>query len=395
MTPRISDRISNRIPDRILGIQGPMVPIIADLIQKHPGTVSLGQGVVHYGPPPEVGRTIERFFDDPKNHLYTPDWGIPSLVESLAKKLTADNAIDLSDRSVIVTAGANMGFVNAVLALTDPGDEVILLAPFYFNHEMAIQLAGCVPRIVHTDQRLIPNLEAIDAAVNRKTRAVVTVSPNNPTGVTYPAATLRAVNDLCRERGIFHISDEAYEYFVYDDAEHYSPASGPGSSNHTVALYSLSKSYGFASWRVGYMVVPADLFDPVMKIQDTNVICAPAISQHAAVTCLEVGSAYCRGFLGELAAVRGLALDALQELGDAVTVPSSDGAFYVYLRVNRPLDPLELTRRLIAQHGVAVIPGSAFGSADQCYLRVSYGALKKDQVHEGIGRLVSGLRTII
>ena len=161
-----------------------------------------------------------------------------------------------------------------------------------------------------------------------------------------------------------------------------------------MTLYSFSKAYGLASWRVGYMVVPEHLFESVMKIQDTNVICAPAISQHAALACLQVGSAYCRGHLEEFAEVRQLVLDALHSLGDLVTVPMARGAFYVYVKVRRPIDSSDLVQRLIAEHKVAVIPGSAFGSADGCYLRVSYGALRPSRVREGIGRLVAGLEQI-
>ncbi|MFT5390986.1 MAG: aspartate/methionine/tyrosine aminotransferase [Gammaproteobacteria bacterium] len=386
--------MSPQLPTRIRAIQAPVVPIIAGLIAEHPGTISLGQGVVHYGPPAEAAQVFTSFMDEPRNHLYTPDWGMAPLVSALTEKLRADNGIDMSGKSVVVTAGANMGFLNSMLAITDPGDEVIILAPYYFNHEMAIRLAGCTPIIVSTTVDLTPDLKAIEAAIGPRTRAVVTVSPNNPTGVTYPPATLSAVNALCGSARIFHISDEAYEYFVYDDARHHSPASDSASAEHTVSLFSLSKSYGFAGWRVGYMVVPDALFEPVMKVQDTNVICAPVISQHAALTCLQAGREYSAGFMPELVEVRGLVLAALEGLGNLVTVPAANGAFYVYLRVNADLDAFELARRLIVEHQVAVIPGTAFGSHDGCYLRVSYGALKKQAVNEGIGRLVDGLARI-
>ena len=142
------------------------------------------------------------------------------------------------------------------------------------------------------------------------------------------------------------------------------------------------------------MVVPDVLFEPVMKVQDTNVICAPVVSQHAALACLEVGSAYPRSFLPGLEEVRSLALEGLRTLGDRVSLAKSDGALYIYLRFNRPFDSFEVCRALIRDHAVAVVPGSAFGSADECYLRVSYGALDKASVAEGIGRLAEGLKTL-
>src|SRR4029079_4181773 len=121
----------------------------------------------------------------------------------------------------------------------------------------------------------------IAGAITDRTRAVVTISPNNPTGAVYPAEALREVNALCRERGIYHIHDEAYEYFIFGSVPHFSPASIEGAPPHTISLFSLSKAYGFASWRIGYMVAPAALVDPIRKIQDTILICAPVISQFA------------------------------------------------------------------------------------------------------------------
>ncbi len=211
-------------------------------------------------------------------------------MELIATKLKTENGIELgNERQVIVTAGSNMGFLNAVLAITSPGDEVILQTPYYFNHEMAIAIAGCRAVPVSTDANYQLRLEAIQQAITERTRAIVTISPNNPTGVVYSEADLRAVNYLCTSRGIYHITDEAYEYFTYDDSKHFSAGAIPGSVDHTISLYSLSKAYGFASWRIGYVVVPIHLFDAMMKIQDTNVICPPVISQYAALGALQVG----------------------------------------------------------------------------------------------------------
>ncbi len=175
-----------------------------------------------------------------------------------------------------------MAFFNAVLAIADPGDEIILLAPYYFNHEMALAMLNCRARVVPLDRDYQIDIEAVRGAVNEKTRAVVTISPNNPSGAVYPRAALTAINALCRERGLYHIHDEAYEYFIYDGAEHFSPGSLPGAGEHTISLYSLSKAYGFASWRIGYMVAPEPMFEAIRKAQDTILICPPVVSQYAA-----------------------------------------------------------------------------------------------------------------
>jgi len=377
-------------------VQTPVIPVVGRLIRDNPGTISLGQGVVHYPPPPQAMEEVARFAAEPDNHKYRLVDGIPALLDRIRRKLASDNRIELTaEHSVVVTAGGNMAFMNAVLAVTDPGDEVILLAPYYFNHEMAVAMAGCRATVVATDESYQPVPERIAAAITPHTRAVVTVSPNTPTGAVYAETTLRAINDLCRDRGIYHIHDEAYEYFTYDGARHVSPASFGGSAAHTIALFSLSKSFGFASWRIGYMVIPTHLYGAVCKIQDTILICPPVVSQHAAVGAMGAGRAYCAAWLEGIAGVRRLVIEALAEIGDVCTVPRADGAFYVLATVRGGPQPMALVERLVREHHVAVIPGSTFGVTDRCTVRIAYGALTRDTAAEGIGRLVRGIRQIV
>lgn len=377
-------------------VQTPIIPVVGELIRANPGTISLGQGVAYYGPPPQVTQYVERFFADPQNHKYKLVQGIPELLEAIESKLAAENGVRIGpDRRIVVTAGANMGFVNAVLAVTDPGDEIILNLPYYFNHEMAIAMADCRAVCVPTDENYQLQPRLIKKAITDRTRAVVTISPNNPTGAVYPEDALRRVNDICRRHGVYHISDEAYEYFVYDDARHFSPGAIEDSSEHTISLYSLSKAYGFASWRIGWMVIPERLFEPVRKIQDTILICAPVVSQWAALGAMRVGRSYCDERLAETREIRAILLKELATIQDLVTIPRAEGAFYVLLRVRTEMAPMHLAQRLIEEHKVAVIPGETFGVRDECLLRVAYGALRKDTAAEGIGRLVRGLRRIL
>jgi aspartate/methionine/tyrosine aminotransferase len=380
---------------RLRAVQAPIIPIVGRLIAETPGTISLGQGIVSYGPPPEAIQAIESFAGDLENHRYGPVEGMPALIEAIEAKLAAENGIHVRPaRRVVVTAGANMGFMNAVLAVADPGDEVVLQAPFYFNHEMAIVMAGCRAVAVPTDASYQIEVDAIRRAMTPRTRAVVTISPNNPTGAVYPEASLREVNAICRERGVYHIHDEAYEYFTYEGARHFSPGCIEGAAAHTISLYSLSKAYGFASWRIGYMVIPDPLFDAVNKIQDTILICPTAIAQVAAIGALARGASYCRGFLDDLAHVRENVLEQFGRIAGLCTVPRPGGAFYCFVRIHAAMDPMTLVERLIREHRVAVIPGTTFGRSDACYLRVSYGALEAHTVAEGMSRLVQGLREI-
>jgi aspartate/methionine/tyrosine aminotransferase len=328
-------------------------------------------------------------------HKYGPVEGQPELVAALATKLQRENRLDLAGSRIVVTAGGNMAFMNAVLAIADPGDEVVLVAPFYFNHEMAVVMAGCRPVVARSDRQYQLDVGAIEGAISSRTRAVVTISPNNPTGAVYPEPALREVNALCAGRGIVHVHDEAYEYFVYGGARHFSPGSIPGAAGHTISLFSMSKAFALASWRVGYMVIPDRLFMDVNKIQDTILICPPLISQAAGLGALDAGRAYCDAHVRQLAGVRALVLNRLRELEDICEIPDPGGAFYCLLRVASPLPDMTIVERLVREHLVAVIPGSAFGATDGCYLRLSYGALEPATVAEGMDRLVRGLRKVV
>lgn len=381
---------------RMQEVQSPIIPVVGEMIQNSPGTISLGQGVVYYSPPPEAIERINQFLSEAVNHRYQAVQGIPELIAAIDSKLKTENKMVIDRGSqIVVTAGSNMGFVNAVLAIADPGGEIILQTPYYFNHEMAIRIANCVPIWVQTDDQYQLRLEAIQAAITSRTKAIVTISPNNPTGAVYPEADLRAINQLCSDRGIYHIHDEAYEYFTYDGVIPFSPGSISGSNAHTISLFSLSKAYGFASWRIGYMVLPAHLMTAVMKIQDTIAICPPVISQFAALGALEVGVDYCKQKLEAIAQVRQLCLREFATIQDICTIPPATGAFYFLLKVHTEIHPLELVKQLIQEYKVAVIPGMTFGIEDGCYLRVAYGALQQDTVAEGIGRLVKGLKAIV
>jgi len=376
-------------------VQPPIVPIVGRWIRETPGTISLGQGMVSYGPPPEALAAARAFGDLSDHHRYGPVEGEAALVRALERKLAIENGIRVPPASrVVVTAGANMGFLNAVLAVADPGDEIILPVPFYFNHDMAIVMAGCrtVPVRTAADYQL--DLDAIARAITSRTRMVVTVSPNNPTGAVHHETALREVNALCASRGLVHLHDAAYEYFTYEGAASFSPGAIDGAARHTISLFSLSKAYGFASWRIGYMVIPETLFDAVNKIQDTNLICPPLVSQHAALGALQTGAAYTRTHLARLATVREQVFARLATIADVCEAPPTRGAFYVFLRLRAGLDAVTVAERLVREHRVAVIPGSAFGATEGCYLRVSYGALGADTVVEGIDRLVRGIRAL-
>ena len=375
----------------ISAVQTPIIPVVGEWTRNTPGTLSLGQGMVSYPPPASALEAIRDFGSRLEDHLYGSPLGHPRLLELIEEKLRIENNIDCKNGyRIMVTAGSNMAFLNVLLAIADPGDEIILPLPYYFNQEMAVRMLNCTPVAVPTDADYQLNLDALRAAITGKTRAIVTVSPNNPSGAVYPEAALRAVNQLCKEHGLYHISDEAYEYFTYGKARHFSPGSIAGAQQHTISLYSLSKAYGFASWRIGYLVMPEALLPSLLKVQDTNLICPPLITQYAAIGALETGSAYCKTRLQQLAKIRTEVIAQLQSL-DCVQTISTEGAFYLLLKLNTGKNDLQLVKALINEFKVAAIPGCAFGLQDACYLRLSYGMLDETLAGIAMQRLLTGL----
>ncbi len=371
----------------------PVMGFVADLMRENPGTISLGQGVVHYGPPGSALHAVAQAVTSPETHRYGYVLGKPELRDAFAKKLSAENHLDPGYK-VAVTAGSNMAFFASLLAVASPGDEVILLTPYYFNHEMATRIAGCKPVLVQTGDLWMPDLEAIQRAVTSRTRAIVTISPNNPTGIVYAPETLRAINQLCAAHGIYHISDEAYEYFTFNKAVHYSPGSSPGAHAHTISLFSMSKAYGMAGWRLGYMAVPPHILADIRKIQDTNQICPAMLSQVAALTAMEEGVNYCKQHLKSMSDARAMVLQRLRNIQAPVEISPSDGAFYFLLSVTAELDAKTLTRRLIQEYGVAVIPGDTFGMNERTCMRIAYGALHGSALTEALDRLSIGLEAL-
>jgi aspartate/methionine/tyrosine aminotransferase len=392
---KISKNGMQSLKSRMNGVQSPLIPVIGELVANNPGTISLGQGVVFYPPPSEAIAAISDFLKVPNNHKYQNVIGIPELIEAIEIKLKTENAIEINKNNcIIVTAGSNMAFMNALFAITLAGDEIILNTPYYFNHEMAIIMANCRPILVNTDRNYQLDIEAISQAITDRTKAIVTISPNNPTGIVYSQSSLEKLNHICRKRKIYHISDEAYEYFTYEGIKHFSVGAIPNSEDYTISLYSLSKAYGFASWRIGYMVIPQHLLLPIKKVQDTNLICPTVISQYAALGALRVGVNYCQKYLQEIDRVRQIFQQSFQNIRDICSITSPDGAFYFFLKVNTEMNDFQLAKKLIEEYKIATIPGITFGMDRGCYLRIAYGALDRQTAVEGVERLVKGLQAL-
>ena len=383
---------------RLAAVQSPVIPVMAELIRQTPGTLSLGQGMVHWGPPAAAHQSLlaaslsAAQAAHPSLNSYGPVAGDAALIEPLASWLDQEHGLELEGSALLISAGSNMAFNAVAQVLCDPGDELILPVPYYFNHEMAIRLAGGIP--VPVQAGLIPDPERLAAAITPRTRGIVTVSPNNPSGAVIPQAVLAAINQLCAKRGLLHICDEAYALFRHGDTPIWSPGSQPGSGAHTVTLGSLSKSHGMAGWRVGWAVVPTTLMPALAKVQDTILICPPRLIQCAASAALAAGGDWCRARIAALSTRRQRVLAALSQADDRWQVLGpADGAFYALLQIEAPLSSDQAMERLIREQRVALVSGSSFGLPG-CCLRLSYGMLNDNDLDEALGRLVSGLQTL-
>lgn len=353
--------------------------------------ISFGQGIPFFSPPKLAIDAAKNSMMQPKGFQYSTDAGWLTLRETIAEKVNFSTKANVdAECNVMVTSGANQAFMNAVLAITSPGDELIFLTPSYFNYVMAAQLADCKPVLVETTKCFQPDVEKIKNKISKKTKAIVTISPNNPTGAVYSKESLKAINQFCKDHQLFHISDEVYEYFVYDDSTHVSPLCFDPSVSHTISLFSLSKAFALSGYRIGYMIHPDFLSDDLLKAQDTIGICAPSIAQAAALKAIPLKQSYCAQYNEEMKHNREIVMSKFDGI-PGIHGCWTKGAYYFFITVDSSLSSLTLAKQLIETYGVIVLPGSMFDMST-CSFRLSYGNLSSEKVNEGMNRLIDGIK---
>lgn len=383
-----------RKTQRIQSVLDPVIPTVNDWISQFPGTLSLGQGIAYFTPPESIFESLGHL--DPSSSIngYGSCLGSESLLGEISQKLKRDNSIQNENSVTMVTAGANMAFSHIVQAIGDIGEEIILPTPYYFNHHMAITMAGLLPVCVPTQLDYQLDISAIEHAITNKTKAIVTVSPNNPTGAVYSKEDLILINKLCENKGLYHISDEAYEYFTYDSNTHYSPASENESYHHTISIFSLSKSFGFAGWRVGYLVAPKHLEPALRKVQDTQLICPPAITQIAATEAMKVGRDYPESFIPQLTKARNQLTNILLNNQAKCRFSPTQGAFYILVEFETSKTSEQLAFDWIKKFKLATLPASTFGIHHRPTLRISFGALAPSRLEEATDKLSQCLASL-
>jgi len=380
-----------RVPGRVRAIElPPFDPLnnrAAQLRAVGHHVISLGQALPFFGPPPSVLAAARVALDSGEVHLYSTDPGIVSLRTVLAERLRETLGADACAEDLIITAGANHAFTLALTTLVDPGDEVLLPAPFFTNHEMTVRALGATAVEVPSADRETFSVRWSDIAprVTSRTRAVVLCNPSNPTGAPLdPQEGGVIVSELAR-RGIMVLSDETYMHFVYS-GPHWSCASVPAWRTNVVVVGTFSKSFGMMGWRVGYLLADAAVCAEAVKIQDAMIICAPVISQMAVEGAVRDSWAYPSTFHAELLARRQALVSGVNAIPRLHWTPTA-GAFFGFVRVEGCADSAALAAALLEEAHVVTIPGSAFGRSGEGHLRLSYGSASVDAVGTAMERL--------
>jgi len=358
--------------------------------------VGFGAGEPDFPTPDYIVAAAAAACTDPRWHRYTPTGGLPELKAAIAAKTRRDSGYDVQPAQVLVTNGGKQAVYETFASLLDPGDEVLLPAPYWTTYPEAVRLAGGVPVAVVTteDAGYRVTVEQLEAARTPRTKALLWCSPSNPTGAVASPEEVEAVGRWAVEHGVWVVADEIYEHLVYGDARHVSmPVAVPELADTCVVVNGVAKTYAMTGWRVGWLIGPADVVRAATNLQSHATSNVANVSQVAALEAV-------RGDLSAVADMRA-AFDRrrgeMVRLLDAipgVTCPEPQGAFYCYpsvkgvlgtsLRGRTPQTSAELAGLVLDEVGVAVVPGEAFGTPG--YFRLSY-ALGDDDLAKGVGRL--------
>jgi aminotransferase len=349
--------------------------------------ISLGQAVPFFAPPDTAIAAARDAVGTREANLYATDPGLPRLREALADRLTTElcSAIDRDD--LVITAGANHAFTLAVTTVVDPGDEVVLPAPYFTNHQMAIAAAGATPVEAPVADRVTFEVRwsDIEPYLTRRTKAIVLCNPSNPTGAAVAAGEGARVVREAASRGIVVLSDETYMQLVYDGA-HCSAASVPGWRDSAIVVGTFSKSFGMMGWRVGFLLADRAVCEQAVKVQDAMIICAPVISQIAAEAAVRLSWSHPVSFHEELRGRRRVLAEGLATIPRVRWTPTRGGLF-AFARIEGCEDSGRLAIDLLERAHVVTIPGAAFGTCGEGHLRLSYGFASPGELSEAVERL--------
>ncbi|HEX7928226.1 MAG TPA: aminotransferase class I/II-fold pyridoxal phosphate-dependent enzyme, partial [bacterium] len=359
---------------------------------RRPGTVSLAQGIPSFDTPEVIKAYVKEKLDQGAVAKYSLAPGLVELRELVGEHLRQDGMRYDPDGEILITAGSIEGISATLMAITEPGDEVILPSPSYASYQQAIRMVGCEPKFVPLDEERNFDLdvEAIAKRITPRTSVIFYCNPNNPTGTLYTREQSLRMMDLAERHDLMIVTDEVYKDFLFGGVPYFTPAQEEAFRRRVVRIFSLSKSFAMTGWRVGYLHSDRSVVSEILKVHDSMVTCAPVISQYAAIAALERGTEAIAEFKGAYKRRRDLMLRHLDDLSHIFDYQKPNGAYFVFPRVKDtvPLsgDSRRLAFDLLERAGVALVPGSAFGPTGEGHLRMSYGREEGD-IEEAFQRM--------
>ncbi len=384
-----------KISDRVCKIEPSGIRKFFDLAQKEKDIVTLGIGEPDFDVPEKIKDGAIRAIENSHNH-YTSNYGLLELREKISKKLRKFNKISADpEKEILITAGSSEGLDLAFRTLVNPNDEILIPSPSYVSYIPTTLLSGGIPVVVPTYEkdefRLLP--EEIEKRITKRTKCIVLASPNNPTGAVLRRKDIEEIADIAIKNDLFVISDELYEYLIYDDEEHFSIASIPEMRERVITVNGFSKSYAMTGLRLGYVVASEEIIEGMMKIHQYGMLCAPSISQYAA---LEFEN--CEKDILTMVEIyemrRNLLYKRLNDI-DGISAVKPKGAFYIFPNIKQSrLSSENFAERLLKEAKVVVIPGNIFGKEGEGYVRISYSTSTEniEMALERIEKFMGSLR---
>jgi aspartate/methionine/tyrosine aminotransferase len=383
-----------RLPQRVLEIELPQFDVLneraAHWRAKGADVINLGQAIPGFPPPPSAIDALRQSIDQADSHVYSADAGLSELRSALADSLKMATGASVDpETEIIVTAGGNQAFQLAITTLLEPGDEVVLAAPYFLNHEMAVRSVGAIAVEApgRAETGFVPTWDELEPFITNRTRAMVLVSPSNPTGAIIPAAELRRIVDRSAERGLVVFVDETYLQFVFDGPPQ-SASALPDWRESVVVVGSFSKAFAITGWRCGYLIAAPTVIQHALKIQDCMVICAPVPIQKAVAAALRHEPDYPRQRLDEFRQRRDVLLSTLATI-PRIQAVRPGGGFFMMVGVHGVTNSEHFAGELIDSQHLVTIPGRFFGKCGEGFLRLSFGAVDATRLREACHRLAA------